>query len=127
MRIAFPTNMDLGLDSPVFNHFGSAAFFTICESGSDNVTSLANADLHHLHGQCNPLKALNGTPVDAVVVGGIGGGALSRLKASGVRVFRAVEGTVRDNLALIREGKLPEMNPLEVCAAHGPDGNCDHH
>jgi predicted Fe-Mo cluster-binding NifX family protein len=127
MRIAFPTNIDLGLDSPVFNHFGSAAFFTICESEDETVSSLANSDQHHLHGQCNPLAALGGTPVDAVVVGGIGGGALDKLKANGIRVYRAIEGTVRDNLNLIRSGKLPEITPIEVCAGHGPAGGCDHH
>ena len=76
MRIAFPTLEDLGLDATVHNHFGSAAYFVIVDSSDDSVTVRANPDQHHDHGQCQPLRALGDTRVDAVVVGGIGGGTL---------------------------------------------------
>ncbi|CAB5104325.1 hypothetical protein D3OALGA1CA_4754 [Olavius algarvensis associated proteobacterium Delta 3] len=73
MRIAFPTEADLGLDSPVFGHFGSAPNFIIIDCDTGDFETIGNTDLHHAHGQCEPLRALDGRTVDAVVVGGIEG------------------------------------------------------
>jgi len=73
------------------------------------------------------MKALAGNPVDAVVVGGIGGGALMSLQSQGVRVFRAVEGSVKQNLEFIRSGKLPEFSVNMTCAGHHGQGGCQPH
>lgn len=126
MKVAFPTEADLGLDSPVFGHFGSAPFFIIVDSDTGAFESAGNTDLHHAHGQCEPLNALDGRTVDAVVVGGIGGGALQKLGRAGLKTFRAIEGTVQDNLNLLQSGKLPEFGMFQTCAGHGPDGDCSH-
>ena len=126
MKIAFPTQEDRGLDSPVYGHFGSARFFVIAETGDHTAETVQNPEVDHIHGQCQPLRALGGRPVDAVVVGGIGGGALGKLRASGIKVYRAVEGTVDENLALIQSGKLPEFNLLHTCAGHDHDHACAH-
>jgi predicted Fe-Mo cluster-binding NifX family protein len=60
------------------------------------------------------------------VVGGIGGGALRQLNAAGVQAYRAVEGTVAENLALIRAERLPTFTPAHTCAGHSRDGGCSH-
>ena len=126
MKIAFPTEADMGLDGPVFGHFCSAPNFIIVDSNSGDFESIGNTDLHHAHGQCEPLRALDGRTVDAVVVGGIGGGALRKLGKAGVKTFRAIEGTVQDNLNLLQSGKLPEFGMFQTCAGHGPDHHCSH-
>ena len=126
MKVVFPTLEDQGLNSPVFGHFGSAPVFLVVNMEDGSLCSLINADQDHMHGQCQPMKALQGMAVDAVVVGGIGGGALSRLTASGIRTYRAVEGTVAENLDLLTRGRLPEFMPFETCAGHGPGGHCAH-
>jgi predicted Fe-Mo cluster-binding NifX family protein len=64
--------------------------------------------------------------VDAVVVGGIGGGALQKLLSSGKKVYRAVEGTLNQNLELIRTHCLPEFSFKMTCAGHGGHGGCAH-
>lgn len=126
MKIAFPTQIDTGLDSQVFSHFGSARYFIVVDSDSQKFESFENPDAEHAHGQCQPLKALNGQAVDAVVVGGIGGGALNRLNAAGIKIFRAVEGSIHENLQLILSEKLPEFTLLQTCSGHGPGGQCAH-
>jgi predicted Fe-Mo cluster-binding NifX family protein len=126
MKIAFPTAADQGMDSPVYGHFGTAPCFIVVESDEDRFESFQNQDLGHAHGQCQPLKALGNMPLDAVVVGGIGGGALNRLNAAGIKTFRAVEGTVRENLELIRSGKLPEYTLMHTCGGHESGGHCAH-
>jgi predicted Fe-Mo cluster-binding NifX family protein len=64
--------------------------------------------------------------VDAVVVGGIGGGALMKLLAAGINVYRAVEGTVSDNLNLIQSEHLPQFTMNMSCAGHHEGGGCAH-
>ncbi|MGD9363722.1 MAG: NifB/NifX family molybdenum-iron cluster-binding protein, partial [Desulfobacterales bacterium] len=86
-----------------------------------------NHDLNHAHGKCQPLVALGGKTVDAVVVGGIGGGALKKLTEEGVKTYRAVEGTVSENLSLIKDGKLPEFTLDHTCKGHQHGiGECVH-
>ncbi|MEW6670985.1 MAG: NifB/NifX family molybdenum-iron cluster-binding protein [Thermodesulfobacteriota bacterium] len=127
MKIAFPVESNKGLESSIYGHFGTAPCFVIVDAESGEVKGVDNRDAQHLHGQCQPLKALGDNPVDAVIVGGIGGGALSRLQASGIRVFRAVGGSLRENMELIRSGKLPEFAAAMTCAGHRHGGGCDHH
>jgi predicted Fe-Mo cluster-binding NifX family protein len=126
VKIAFPSQDDLGADSAVFGHFGSAGFFIVVESEDGTLQTVANQDLHHAHGNCQPLKALGGASVDAVVVGGIGAGALRGLLAGGIKVYRGVEGTVKENLELIKAGRLPEFTFDQTCGGHGPQGGCSH-
>ena len=126
MKIAFPSEDDKGEESAVFGHFGSASFFIIVESEDGTVETVVNQDREHMHGNCQPLKALGGEEVDAVVVGGIGAGALRGLQAGGIKVFRGVEGTVNENLKLIKAGRLPEFTIDQTCAGHGSHGGCSH-
>jgi predicted Fe-Mo cluster-binding NifX family protein len=83
-----------------------------------------NRDLNHVHGECNPVMALGGKAVDALVVGGIGGGALMKLNAMGVKVFGAGAPTVKENLALMKESRLEELSMTNACQAH--QGGCGH-
>jgi predicted Fe-Mo cluster-binding NifX family protein len=126
MKIAFPVIEDRGLESPVYSHFGSAPFFMVLDSSNGGVEALGNTDAHHIHGQCQPLKALGGTAVDMVVVGGIGAGALMKMQGMGIRVFRAVEGSVSENLELLKAGKLPEFSANMTCAGHQGGHGCAH-
>ena len=127
MIVAFPTQEDRALESEVYGHFGSANAFLIVDLDTEEAKALVNRDRQHAHGQCQPLAALNGHPVDAVVVGGIGRGALMKLNAAGIAVYRAVEGSVADNMALLRQDQLPRMMPGDTCAGHGHQGGgCAH-
>jgi predicted Fe-Mo cluster-binding NifX family protein len=126
MKIVFPTQSDQGMNSAVFGHFGSAPCFVLVDDATGTVESISNTDRQHIHGQCQPLAALGGKTVDAVVVGGIGGGALMKLLAAGINVYRAVEGTVSDNLNLIQSEHLPQFTMNMSCAGHHEGGGCAH-
>jgi len=125
MRIAFPVSEDKGMDSPVHGHFGSAPHFVVVDSDTRTLAALPNRDMEHEHGACRPLEAL-GTPVDAVVAGGIGGGALAGLRAAGIKVYRGIEGTVQENMEMVAAGRLPEFEPDHTCAGHGHGQGCAH-
>ena len=126
MRIAFPVQDDIGVESVVYNHFGSAPVFVIVEAETDAVASVSNRDRQHARGACNPMRALDNQRVDAVVVGGIGAGALSGLNRMGIKVHRSAAATVRENLALFGAGGLPVIEPQGSCRGHGAGGGCAH-
>ena len=130
MRIGFPVQADAGLDSVVYDHFGSAPFFVVVDTEAQSVESIANRDRHHAHGACNPLKALDGRKVDTVIVGGIGAGALSKLGQLGIKVYRSGPGTVKENLARFTSSGLPPYTLQSCCGGHshghGHGGGCAH-
>lgn len=127
MKIAFPVNDDAALESEVFGHFGSAARFVIVDMDADTHEIIENKDLDHSHNNCNPLKAIDGRKIDAVVSGGIGQGALNRLRSLGIKVYRTEGGTVSKNIELLRSRSLLEFMPGFVCSGHSDDGGCAHH
>jgi len=119
MRICIPAGEDRGLDSPVFAHFGSAPYFVVHDTDVDGTEVIENDNRHHAHGGCQPLAAVDGTALDALVVGGIGRRAIARLNEVGTRVYRAVEGTVAANIAKLEAGELEEFSAESACAGHG--------
>jgi predicted Fe-Mo cluster-binding NifX family protein len=118
MKICIPSEQNLGLESPTYSHFGSAPYFIIYDTETRALKTLENADEHHAHSACHPLKALAGETVDAVIVGGIGGRAIAGLNGAGIRVFRSIPGTVRENLDRLENGRLSELTPDQACAHH---------
>ena len=126
MKICFPSQKDAGLESLVYNHFGSAPMFIVVDTVTDGVSKVINEDQHHTHGACNPIKALGSEAVDAVVVGGIGGGALNRLTQMGIKVYRSSGATVRENLTLLNSAGLSEYIPQLCCGGHDKGPGCAH-
>ena len=50
MRICMPTINDNGLEATLHGHFGSAAYFTIVDTETDELRVVANGNQHHAHG-----------------------------------------------------------------------------
>jgi predicted Fe-Mo cluster-binding NifX family protein len=126
MKVCFPVQTDEGMESRVYGHFGSAPLFVVVDLITDNVSTIINSDQHHQHGSCNPIKALDNHKVDAIVVGGIGGGALNRLNQSGIRVYRAGAPLIRENVDLFLTAQLPEYTLSQCCGGHTETGGCAH-
>lgn len=124
MKICFPVESDKGLDSEVFGHFGSAPIFIVFNTETKTIDTINNQDLGHVHGMCSPLKALGGKIVDIIVVGGIGAGAINKLGEMGIKVYRASNGTIRDNIGLVENNTISEITLQHACDGH-TDG-CEH-
>ncbi|MGO9380135.1 MAG: NifB/NifX family molybdenum-iron cluster-binding protein [Dissulfurispiraceae bacterium] len=118
MKVCFPVDDNQGIESAVYNHFGSAPAFIVFNTATKEVSAINNSDLHHTHGACNPMKALSGESVNAIVVSGIGAGALSRLNQLGITVYRAQRQTIRENIVLFEESQLPILTPQQCCGGH---------
>ena len=123
MKVCFPVKSTEGMSSIPYNHFGSAPEFIICDLETNNVKAIGNGDLGHEHGKCQPIKALSGEVVDAVVVGGIGKGAIVKLNSMGIKVYQSIEGTIEENVNSLKNGELKEFDSNHTCNHDG----CSHH
>ena len=120
MRICIPASDEKGLESSTFGHFGSAPFFVIHDTNVGSTEVIRNENQHHGHGGCQPLSALEGKALDALIVSGIGRRAIARLNEAGTKVYRALEGTIADNVAKMEAGELEEFTAETACAGHDP-------
>ncbi|MDO5011636.1 MAG: NifB/NifX family molybdenum-iron cluster-binding protein [Intestinibacter bartlettii] len=126
MKVCIPVEENKGMESVPYGHFGSAPEFVICDLDSKEIKSINNGDLGHEHGKCQPLKALKGQEVDAIIVGGIGAGAITKLNAMGTKVYRGVKDTIEYNLSLLKNNQLQELSVNDACSHNHGDGGCGH-
>lgn len=122
MKVCIPVQENKGMDSIAYGHFGSAPFFLIYDLEKGETKAIKNGDLHHEHGMCQPLKAIGGEAIDAVLAGGMGAGAIMKLSNMGVKVYRASNDTVQKNIELLKENKLEELSIDNSCSHH----DCGH-
>jgi len=123
MTICIPVTADQALDSPVCPHFGSAPAFLFVDVESGTCRAIDNGNPHHNHGLCTPLQTLGRERFDALVVGGIGRGALGKLDAAGIRVYRAEQATAGDVLKAFQTGTLTPMDAVMACGGHHGHGH----
>ena len=116
MKVCIPVSENKGMESLPYGHFGSAPEFIICDLDSKEIKSINNGDLGHEHGKCQPLKALKGQEVDAIIVCGIGAGAIIKLNEMGTKVYRGINDTIESNLKLLKENKLQEFSVNDACS-----------
>ena len=119
MKICIPVEENNGLDSRVCAHFGSAPFFLVVDSDSSECDPIVNDGAHHAHGMCQPLALLEGKDIDAVVVGGIGRGALFKFQAANIGVYMSEYPTVQETINAHKAGSLRPVSPEGACAGHG--------
>ena len=124
MKVGFAVQVNQGLESIVYDHFGSAPAFIIVDTELNQVSAVDNSNATHVHGACNPVAALGGNGIDALVVGGIGAGAIMKLNALGVKVYNAGASTVNENIVLLKDNRLHELSMEDSCRSH--QGQCGH-
>ena len=125
MKLCVPVLEDKGLQSEINPHFGSSALFMVVDTESGICRSIANQAQHHEHGQCQPVQSISGESIDGVVVGGIGKGALLKLRAAGIQVFLSAQHTIKEVVAEYKSKALQAATTEECCGHHGGDGhNC---
>ncbi len=124
MKIAIPVTEYRGLESPVSGHFGSAPAFALVDPETMSIEELGNRDHNHVHGACSPMKALAGARPEVVIVGGIGLGALTGLRAAGVQVYRCADGTVADAVRRFKAAQLAQIEETGACSGHAAGHSC---
>ena len=119
MKVCIPTTTKDGQSAQVYEPFGRAPYFTVCDTDKNTIEIIDNANQHHSHGMCQPMSSLVGKEIDAVVTGGMGARAVQKLNEGGIKVYRAVPGTVEAILQQFSKGGLQELTIENACAQHG--------
>jgi len=124
MIIALPTLSEDGLEADLCSHFGQAAFFTLIDSDSGQVTCKPNDGHQQGDGseQRTPAQQIAGLGAAAVICGGLGSRAVQMLGTAGIQVFAGAQGTVAQALEAHRTGQLQEATADGAC----PDGDSCH-
>ena len=119
MLICIPTNGNAGLQDKVSDHFGSASFFTLYNSETDELNILENKNAHHSHGTCHPMNQLSKHKIDCVVCGGMGRRAIEVLNFEKIKVYQSNAKIVEEIILEIKSDSLEEIDPLKSCLGHG--------
>jgi predicted Fe-Mo cluster-binding NifX family protein len=126
MKACIPTRADRGLEDTVYDHFGSAPYFTLYDTETGEVTVLKNRNRHHSHGTCHPMNQLAGYNIDCVVCSGLGWRAIAQLKKEGIRVYQASGDKVRGVAEKLKANQLPHIEPSKICPGRGRSGRFAH-
>jgi predicted Fe-Mo cluster-binding NifX family protein len=118
MILCIPVAQDLGLASKPNAHFGSTPLFLLYDTNTRLLRSVRNENQHHAHGMCSPIAALAGHHIDAVIVGGIGMGAIMKLRAMGATVYLGGDATIEELIRAFGEGALQPIDDNAACAGH---------
>lgn len=104
----------------IFQHFGHTEQFKIYEINDKEIINSAVIDTAGSgHGALAGFLLSNN--VDALICGGIGGGAQTALAEAGIQLFGGVSGNADQAVKNYIAGKL-HYNPNVMCSHHG-----DHH
>ncbi|MBQ1501607.1 MAG: DUF134 domain-containing protein [Firmicutes bacterium] len=100
----------------VFQHFGHTEQFKIYDVADGKVVSSQVVDtIGSGHGALAGFLAAQ--QADALICGGIGGGAQMALAEAGIRLYAGIRGSADEAVAALLEGTL----------SYDPEANCDHH
>ncbi len=100
----------------IFQHFGHTQQFKVYETDQGKVASSGVVDTAG-QGQGALAGVLHALNVDALICGGIGGGAQAALSAAGIRLYGGVTGDADAAVEALLDGSLE----------YNPDVHCDHH
>ena len=101
----------------VFQHFGHTSQFKLYDAEDGHIVK---SELAATDGQGHGALAgfLKNLHVDALICGGIGGGARQALAAAGISLYGGVNGSADEAAAALAAGTL-SYNPDVQCSHHG--------
>lgn len=111
----------------IFQHFGHTSQFKIYDVENGVITETQVIDtMGSGHGALAGFLVQNG--VDALICGGIGGGAQSALAAAGIKLYGGASGNADNAVKLLLDGSLL-FNPDVKCShhEHGEHSCGEHH
>ena len=125
MRVAIPTNNPGGLDAERSAHFGHCDVFTVITlDGSKNIDSVGTIENrgHEAGGCMVPVRLLQESGVEAIVVGGMGARPMRGFADAGITVYFADPNSVisvRQVIDGFAANRLPVMHADQVCKGSG--------
>lgn len=105
MKPRIPAPEDMGLESPVIAHFGSATLFVIVDAGSGVFRAVPSGNLHYATETRRPPRLYASERVDGIFVGGIGADAPAELPAPGPRGCITRGRTIGEAVFRLQDGR----------------------
>jgi predicted Fe-Mo cluster-binding NifX family protein len=128
MRLLIPTTDSHGVNAQMSGHFGRAPYYTVADSETGTVVTVANPSVSRGHGDCAPASDILGPDsFDAVVCQGIGRGAINRMAQVGVPVYVHEGPDVASAVAAFRSRSLQIAGADNSCSGSGSCGGDGHH
>jgi predicted Fe-Mo cluster-binding NifX family protein len=125
MKLAIPTTQNNQVDS----HFGHCEYFTVFTIENNEIK---NKEIVGSPQECgcksNIAETLQTMGVQAMLAGGIGGGAINVLNYHGIDVYRGCIGDINNLVQEFIKGELVDSG--ETCGHHDHHGEghqCNHH
>ncbi len=115
MKIAIPTS-GKDLDAPIDPRFGRAAAFLIIDSTDESFVLKENSqNLNAAQGAgIQSAQNIASEGVDILISRHTGPKAFQVLSQAEIKIFQAIEGTVKDNLEAYKNGKLSPLDGADV-------------
>jgi len=110
-KVALPTEGD-NLDAPIAAHFGRAENFLVYDLETQSFELYPNPEARGE--RVLPPHFLNQRGVDGVIAFGLGLPAFNLFKSLAFKMFKAISGSVRENLKALREGSLRELTAEDI-------------
>lgn len=109
----------------VFQHFGHAKEFKIYEIKEGQIISSSVVSaIGSGHGALAGFLTMQGA--DALICGGIGGGARTALAEAGIQLYPGVTGSADESVLALLAGNLV-FNPDTTCQHHAHEHTCGEH
>jgi len=110
MKIAFATNGN-DLKDKIALHFGRAENFLIYDTEKETFEVFENPELK---GKGLPPDFLKSKNINIVIVFSLGPMAFEKFKNYKIKVFKATEGTILENIEKFKEGKLKKLTKEDI-------------
>jgi len=117
MKVAVPTMGKNGLNDEVSPHFGRAPTFTIVDTETNEVKVINNTS-QHTGGQGYPPEIMQKEGTEVMLCSGLGPRAITMFETFGIEVFVGASGTVKNAIAMWKDGKLQEATDANACRDH---------
>ena len=111
------------LESPIDPRFGRCQFFIFVDPETMEFEAVENEAVM-ASGGAGPQAAqfVANKGAEAVLTGNVGPNAVSALKAAGITIYVGATGTVKETVALFKNGQLQEVGEATVASHSGMGG-----
>ena len=110
VKIAFATNGE-NLKAKIALHFGRASKFLIYDTLKKSFRIYPNPEIS---GKELPPDFLNRLETDIVITFSLGPMAFEKLKKFGIKIYKAKEGTISENIKFFEKEKLSPLSEKDI-------------
>lgn len=112
MKIAIPTDGKKGLEDTIAEHFGRAGNFLVYDTETKIFDIYPNPEIS---GKAElPPDFLHRQGVEAIIVFSLGLMAYNKFKNYNIKMYKAIEGTVTENIQKLKDNELKELKEKDI-------------